>query len=312
MRNKITFFVLSTSGTPIRQATASKNLLLFICFLAIFAVSGAIVGLYYGIQDYRKCKIVSEKTTDLEKERKEVGFTIAYQKNQILKLANEIDVLKSDLGDLRDFEKRIRIFASLDGNNDEGLFGVGGSLPEDLDPGEKIKEGHSSLIREMHEQVGVLNQATVLQKKGFETLLDGLEEQRNILASTPSILPTNHGYVTSSFGYRQSPFTGLREFHKGLDISTRTGTPVFATADGVVTFAGQKGFLGLTIVLDHGHGMLTRYGHLIKASVNEGKTVKRGTVIGRVGNSGRSTGPHVHYEVHLNGIPVNPDYYILN
>lgn len=312
MRNKITFFVLSTTGTPIRQASASKNLLLFMSFLAIAVVSASVVGLFYGIQDYRECKIASEKNAELVKDKEEVGITVAYQKNQIRQLANEIDTLKSDLGELRDFEKRIRIFANIEGNSDEGLFGVGGSLPEDLDPSEKIKEGHNSLIREMHDQVGVLNQAAVFQKNGFETLLEGLEEQRNILACTPSIHPTSKGYITSAFGYRKSPFTGFREFHKGLDISSRRGTPIYATADGVATFVGKKGLLGKVIIIDHGHGMLTRYGHCSKYTVKVGQKVKRGDVIGKVGNTGRSTGPHVHYEVHLNGIPVNPEYYILN
>jgi murein DD-endopeptidase MepM/ murein hydrolase activator NlpD len=104
----------------------------------------------------------------------------------------------------------------------------------------------------------------------------------------------------------------LKEFHRGLDIATRKGTPIISTADGVVTFAGRKGGLGKVLVIDHGHGMVTRYCHLQKWVVGSGTRVKRGDKIALVGNSGRSTAPHLHYEIHLNGIPVNPSKYILN
>jgi murein DD-endopeptidase MepM/ murein hydrolase activator NlpD len=131
------------------------------------------------------------------------------------------------------------------------------------------------------------------------------------VSSTPSIWPTK-GWLSSGFGYRISPFTGLREFHKGLDISNREGTKVIATADGVVTFAGKNGLFGDMIKIDHGHGIMTRYGHLEKMLIKRGDVVKRGDVIGLMGNTGRSTGPHLHYEVFLNGLPVNPKKYILN
>ncbi|MBU4415374.1 MAG: M23 family metallopeptidase, partial [Proteobacteria bacterium] len=149
------------------------------------------------------------------------------------------------------------------------------------------------------------------QKRSFESLFNNLEDQRNLLASTPAIRPTN-GWISSKFGYRISPFTGFREFHKGLDIATRKGAPIVATADGVVTFVGVKGLIGKVIVIDHGHGMVTRYAHVHKALKKRGDVVKRGDTIALVGNTGRSTGSHLHYEVHLNGIPVNPAKYILN
>ena len=109
-----------------------------------------------------------------------------------------------------------------------------------------------------------------------------------------------------------SPFTGRREFHKGYDIATKKGSPVLATAAGVVTFVGRKGLLGNCIIINHGHGMVTRYAHIDKFLKKRGEKVKRWEPIALVGNTGRSTGPHVHYEVRLNGIPVNPFKYILN
>ena len=100
--------------------------------------------------------------------------------------------------------------------------------------------------------------------------------------------------------------------HKGVDIAARRGTPVKATADGKVTFSGSKGLLGKTVIIDHGHGIVTRYGHLNEILKKRGDEVKRGDVIGEVGSTGRTTGSHLHYEVHLNGVPVNPVKYILN
>jgi murein DD-endopeptidase MepM/ murein hydrolase activator NlpD len=153
--------------------------------------------------------------------------------------------------------------------------------------------------------------AVVQQAHEFEELLEQIKKQRNLLAGTPTIRPVD-GWVTSRFGYRKSPFTGRRELHKGLDISNRKGTPIMATADGVVCFADKKGLYGLTMVIDHGHGLKTRYAHLNKLLKKKGENVKRGDVIAQMGSTGRSTGPHLHYEVRLNGVPVNPAKYILN
>jgi murein DD-endopeptidase MepM/ murein hydrolase activator NlpD len=163
----------------------------------------------------------------------------------------------------------------------------------------------------MHEQVDQLHTASINQSQGFETLFKYLNDQQNLLASTPAVRPCQ-GWTTSRFGYRKSPFTGRREFHKGLDIANRIDSPIIATADGVIAYSGAKGLFGKMVAIDHGHGMVTRFGHINKILVKRGQAVKRGDIIALMGNTGRSTGPHVHYEIHLNGIPVNPEKYILN
>jgi murein DD-endopeptidase MepM/ murein hydrolase activator NlpD len=241
---------------------------------------------------------------------------IRLQRKQIQEFAGEINALKAKLVELNNFEKKIRIIANIGKpSKSNGIFGVGGSIPEDLDGQIPLKEKHYSLIRDMHEQIEELDRASISQQAELTLLLKSLEDQQNLLASTPAIrpLPENtKSWVTSRFGYRKSPFTGRRELHKGLDIASRKGTSILATADGVVTFAGKKGLLGLTIVIDHGHGMKTRYGHNHKLLKKRGDKVKRWEPIALMGSTGRSTGPHTHYEVHLNGIPVNPEKYILN
>jgi murein DD-endopeptidase MepM/ murein hydrolase activator NlpD len=277
---------------------------------AIFLVVGYIIYDYYNLR---------ETTSHLQ--NREVYLSgqmdeIHLQRKQIQEFAIEINALKSKLLALNNFEKKIRIIANIEKSNESGnIFGVGGSIPEDLDAQLPLKEKHNSLMRDMHEQIEQLSRASGSQQEEFESLLRSLEDQQNLLASTPAIRPVSRGvksWVTSRFGYRKSPFTGRREFHKAFDIAARQGTPILATADGIVTFAGKKGLLGKTIIVDHAHGMVTRYGHISKMLKKRGEKVSRWETIALMGNTGRSTGPHIHYEVRLNGMPVNPEKYILN
>jgi hypothetical protein len=144
----------------------------------------------------------------------------------------------------------------------------------------------------------------------FAQLVEKLRGVRNRLAATPSIWPSN-GFVTSGFGWRLSPFTGRRHFHAGLDIAADTGTDIVAAARGRVDFAGKKGAFGQVVILDHGFGIRTLYGHTSAIHVKKGQQVERGERIASVGNTGRSTGPHVHYSVQLKGRNVNPADYVL-
>ena len=132
-----------------------------------------------------------------------------------------------------------------------------------------------------------------------------VEKRESLMNATPSIWPV-HGWLSAGYGMRADPFTGDRDFHPGLDISAERGTPILATADGRVEVAAPNGDYGNLVVLDHGYGLVTRYGHLSKFAVWHGCDVKRGDVIGYVGATGRATGPHLHYEVLANGKLMNP------
>jgi len=312
MRKKISFVILGSSGAPAKQICTSKSsLLLFgIVLMGVFAAIG------YIVYDYHDLRGAASQLQNRELHIASQSEEIGHQRKQIQQFASEINVLKAKLLALNSFEKKIRIIANIEKpDKSEGIFGVGGSIPEDLDAQIPIKEKHYSLMRNMHEQIEEIGRASAGQQEELESLLKSLEDQQNLLASTPAIRPLSGDakyWVTSRFGYRKSPFTNRRELHKGLDIASRKGTPILATADGVVTFAGKKGLLGMTIVIDHGHGMKTRYGHNHKLLKKRGDKVKRWEPIALMGSTGRSTGPHTHYEVHLNGIPVNPEKYILN
>jgi murein DD-endopeptidase MepM/ murein hydrolase activator NlpD len=151
-------------------------------------------------------------------------------------------------------------------------------------------------------------------EKNLGELLKYFDKQRVLLASTPSIWPVR-GWLSSVFGVRKDPFTGNRGMHRGLDIVTEKGIPIIAAADGVVataqTDSSASGF-GRHVVVDHGRGVTTIYGHMSSVAVKQGEKVQRGAKLGLVGSTGRSTGPHLHYEVRLDGVPQNPHRFILD
>jgi murein DD-endopeptidase MepM/ murein hydrolase activator NlpD len=182
---------------------------------------------------------------------------------------------------------------------------MGGPLSDDDAPRTQNYAKTLSALASPDDTFGLLR--TLLE--GLESRLDvvrGDVAKRNALAAaTPSIWPSQ-GWLTSGMGLRRDPMNGGRDFHPGLDIAGNKGQPVYATADGQVTELGYQGGYGNLIVVDHGFGLVTKYGHLASYSVKQGEKVKKGQVIGRVGNTGRATGYHLHYEVLANGRLLNP------
>lgn len=308
MRKYYTLMVIDDKGGRVRETLLSKRMLWTLTLITVLAVSIIVAGTYHYVRLNRSVADNSRLRTHILKQQAD----LENQRKQLQAFAQTINDLKSNLVSLNEFENKIRILANLEHKGDQApLFSIGGSMPDDLDADLPLKQDHDRLVRQMHDQIKQVNQASSVQRKSFENLLTSLKDKRNVLAATPSLRPTK-GWISSDFGYRVSPFTGRREFHKGLDIANREDTPIIAPADGVVTYADQKWLIGNTITIDHGFGMVTRYGHLHKILIKRGERVKRGETIGLMGNTGRSTGPHLHYQVHLNGIPVNPMKYILD
>ena len=145
----------------------------------------------------------------------------------------------------------------------------------------------------------------------LQTVRSDVDKRNQLAAATPSIWPT-HGWLSSSMGNRSDPLTGERDFHPGLDISADKGDPVYATADGKVTHAADAGNYGNLVIVEHGYGLETRYGHLSAFKIKQGQDVKRGDLLGLVGSTGRTTGSHLHYEVRANGRILNPLQLLLN
>ena len=145
----------------------------------------------------------------------------------------------------------------------------------------------------------------------LQTVRSDVDKRNQLAAATPSIWPT-HGWLSSSMGNRADPLTGEKDFHPGLDISAEKGDPVYSTADGKVIHAASAGNYGNLVIVEHGYGLETRYGHLSMFKVTPGQKVKRGDLLGLVGSTGRTTGSHLHYEVRANGRILNPLQLLLN
>jgi murein DD-endopeptidase MepM/ murein hydrolase activator NlpD len=234
------------------------------------------------------------------------------QKSQIQFFSARIEDLEKQFSKLKDFDKKIRIIANLEkGQEPTSLMGMGGPSPSDIR--EKLQSGRDErgLIQQMRTDIERLQSEATSREESLSELEKLLQNKKEILVHTPSIWPTM-GWVTSGFGFRTDPFTELTQMHEGLDISNRVGTPVVTPAEGIISDTGNDLVHGKMLVISHGFGMTTRYCHLSKVVVHVGQNVKRGDKVAEVGMTGRTTGPHLHYEIKLNGIPVNPMRYILN
>lgn len=171
----------------------------------------------------------------------------------------------------------------------------------------------NELIKSIVSQLNNLNARASFQNKSYEEIDGMLHDKEKLLASIPAIQPVSNKELTriaSGFGSRIDPVYKVSKFHAGLDFAAPVGTPIYATANGQIKSAShEEGGYGNNVVINHGYGYETLYGHMVKIKVHTGQSVKRGEVIGWVGNTGKSTGPHCHYEVHKNGSTVDPVYF---
>jgi murein DD-endopeptidase MepM/ murein hydrolase activator NlpD len=225
------------------------------------------------------------------------------RENRDLQTANEhfsksVETLRTQLTDVEEKTRKLAIIAGVTTLDDGSRGGVGGTNQT------QVATPYSDDVDRMTFRSRRLdNELATLEAKFLE--------QAQMLSSTPSITPVR-GILTDGFGGRRDPFTGQPASHAAIDISTASGQPVRAPADAIVVKAEWANGYGNVIYLAHGYGYSTRYGHLAGFAVKPGAKVRRGDVIGYVGSTGRSTGPHLHYEVRVNGDPVNPLAYILN
>jgi murein DD-endopeptidase MepM/ murein hydrolase activator NlpD len=248
---------------------------------------------------------------DLEKIAQSQQKEIQQQAIQLKYFASEMIKLRTALTGIKKFENNVRLIANIsEVDHENSIFGIGGSIGGDSESilgAEDFYPGNGGNL--FPEDGGEVTEAGVASGNAAPLEIK-IGQRPGLLASTPIIYPSI-GWETSGFGYHRSPLTGNREFHQGLDIAAAIGTPVVAPANGTITYAGSKGVWGITLIVEHGHGLVTRYCHLSKIIKPEGAQVKRGETIAHVGDSGKCVGPHLHYEVRLHGIPVNPQKYIL-
>jgi murein DD-endopeptidase MepM/ murein hydrolase activator NlpD len=230
------------------------------------------------------------------------------KENAELKKANEkfdasLAELRSRLAEFESKATKLALMVGVDDLNGQQMAAGGSSFDlRGLSPkaSQAVLEGE---INTLKERTGVLQDS-------FRILDMAFQKQALLLSSTPSIYPVR-GLMGNGFGWRRDPFTGMRDFHQGLDVVAPLGTRVVSPADGIVTRAGPSGGFGNSVFVSHGYGIMTRYGHLQSCNVRVGQRVKRGDVLGTVGTTGRSTGPHLHYEVLVHQRNVDPFRYIL-
>ena len=297
----ITIFLVPDGENKVRQFRIPSFLPVFLILL--FISCAALLFLF--IRDYRSIKPQMPRFARLEKDNE-------LQKQQLVYLAQRIDETTQKMCELRELDRKLKEMTNFETSEDGQEFqGVGGSDPTVIKSQLSAAKTPKELVRSMHRSLDELDSEIALCEENKAYLHKVLKNQEVIVASTPSIWPTK-GWLSSRFGYRISPFTGKREFHRGIDISTRMGAPVIAPADGLVSRVYWDRGYGKVLCVNHGSGVMTKYAHLKKALVRKGQYVERGEKIALVGKTGRTTGPHLHYEVHLNKVPVNPLRYILN
>jgi murein DD-endopeptidase MepM/ murein hydrolase activator NlpD len=324
VHQRYTLILVTDELSPVRRMQISRT------YLQRGLGAALAIGLLLtlGVVDYVRLRIDAVDVAALRKEA-------LRHRGELAELGSTVGQIAGELQRLQEFERKVRVIANLPAAMREARVpdqpGQGGAEeagevdsepspaaaePEDSELSEDVSAAAApdgglspGALARIQARAARLARQTPTRRLSLEDLLEGLEGQSKRLVSTPSIWPTS-GYVTSGYGRRISPFTGLPQFHAGLDIAADFGTTVIAPARGRVVFEGTKGPFGHLVELDHGYGLRTYFGHLSKALVKRGQTVQRGEPIGAVGSTGRSTGPHLHYGVEVNGRTVDPTNYI--
>lgn len=316
--------VVSDETSPVRRFELPKS------WLRRGIAGGviAVLAILFLIGDYVRVRLDNVELDGLRAETVE-------RRALVKEFEAKLESVDQHLASIQEFERKVRIIANLPGSAGTGggevtaVGEAGGDLAEGgqgglEDASELPGAGGVSRLPEIApdaaepERVSLLGQAAEYlgevadgQSATLAELVDALEGKRDYLESSPSIWPAK-GWLTSRYGYRMSPFTNQRSFHAGLDIAGQVGTPIVAPANGRVVFAGKRGPLGNAVILDHGYGVRTQYGHNDELFVKSGDQVARGDKIATLGNSGRSTGPHLHYVVEVNGKTRDPLDYIFD
>lgn len=225
-------------------------------------------------------------------------------------LQNQLDNVSGEVGVIEEKDQAIRTYAGLPQiDQDVRKLGVGGTDFK-INAIDDIPNDITNRITEIEMNVNALSRKVKLELNSYNNLYDVVRNHSDNLKFVPSIRPVQSGYINSGYGYRKDPFNGNTRFHYGLDIAVNVGTKVYAPADGKIKFAGNQGGFGRVVKIDHSNGYRTIFAHLSKINVKPGAKVKRGDFIALTGKSGRTVGPHLHYEVHQYGAPQNPlDYF---
>ena len=297
-KRRLNILILSNESSKVRRLKISGAWLYLLALACLVFLSGLVfLGWHYYKTREARMTLVS-----LREENR-------IQKSKLFLFADQISHLENEISTIRDFDSKLRVVANLEPPPTSTL-GVGGPTLNDHREEMILQGDQAGLVEQMKTDLKRLSNEAELEKGSLQQLEGLLEGRQEQLSCTPSILPAR-GWLTSGFGYRISPFTGTIQMHEGIDIANAVGSPIVAPADGLVVKVGREYGYGKVLTVKHGYGIDTRYGHLHRVHVKIGQKVKRGDLIGEIGSTGRSTGPHLHYEVRINDVPVDPRKYIL-
>ena len=273
--------------------------------LALVTVSLIILGSFLLIGADYVSKVLYDKRL------KEFKANYSSVVSNIDKIQSRLKELDQQILDIEKKDKAVRTYAGMpEVDKDIRKLGIGGVTLKKPNVLDNLAPAVSKEISQLHLDIEKLSRQINFELVSYEKIYDRVKGDIDRIRHIPSIRPVSGGFLNSSFGYRQDPIDDIRRFHQGQDITVPTGTPIFAPADGVVKRAYYIGGFGNHIKLKHSSGYSTTYAHLSKIFVRHGQKIKRGDIIGETGNTGRSTAPHLHYEVHYRGTPKNPlDYF---
>ena len=303
-----TLIIVPDATSHFRQIKVPYLLTRGVVALALLLLVGGAVTSYFMVTHYQVMKQTIQELPDVRKMTRD-------QKNLIEQYERDTTELRQMVSRLKLVNAKLMLMAGVEnplGNENEISFGMGGEDSSVISGiVESFKHESEESATEKIANLEKLKDAAITEEEQSQRLMEFFQDQHTLLASTPSVWPVR-GWITSGFGRRKSPFTGRQTMHAGIDISTKTGTPIAAPADGVVSYSDRKGAYGLVLVIDHGYGYQTFYGHCSKLGKKVGDKVKRGEVVAYVGNTGSSTGSHLHYEVRVRGVATNPTKYIID
>lgn len=282
----------STLGDVSTKKISIKHLKLTVFGISFFILL-SLIG-FYGF-----FRLASERLEMLsfKEENKEL-------KTKISEYAEQMETINMKVSYLEELENKVRTLSNYDSGNEN--LAIGGKEVDVLKDFSAVSERkEKQYFDNLNDTLMSLAKNIEDRESSLSELIDMLEEQKLISLATPSVMPLQ-GWVSSKFGYRISPFNKRRVFHEGLDIAAPYGSDVEAAGKGIVIYAGYKTGYGNLVTIDHGFGFVTRYAHNSKVVVKVGDRVEKGDTVAKIGSSGKSTGPHLHYEVLVNGVPVNP------
>lgn len=315
MSKKFTFVVIPDANQSVQHYRVSGFIMFLVpAVVALLAISALVFFSLFSrhsivVNELQARLSVSE--AEYEQQLSEKDMNISAMQNDLAYLSEQAKTMENKMAEINELESQLKQIVGIDTTTSNASSKLvteeGGQGGEEL----PLPEGSAdSLAADTMKNYSDISLQIQELKPSLEETKKAVLKYQQILNVTPTIWPTDSRKVTSLFGIRSDPFTGKATYHAGLDIGGNTGDPVYAAADGVVTLSEKDNIYGNHITVNHGRGIRTRYLHLSKRIVDVGEKVKKGQLIGDLGSTGRSTGPHLHYEVSVNGNDVNPLPYI--